>query len=405
MPLYEYKAADHEGRIKKGSIEADSQRAARQKLKRSGIFLTDIKEKSASRQKNSSSGMSVGRGVSTSELALTTRQLSSLVKASVPLVEGLTALIEQTENERLKVVLNDVRQTVNEGGTLASGLARHPKVFNDIYVNMVEAGEASGTLALVLRRLADFSESQVKMRSEITSGMAYPLIIMLVAVAIMIGLFAFGLPKIVQILEQTSDGPLPLQTRILIWVSDMVTQYWLPIIIFVAASYWIFARWKKSPKGRARWDRFVLRAPVFGNLIRMINISRFASTLETLIASGVPILSALGIVKNLVTNTVLKNAIEASRENISEGQSIAVPLKESGEFPPVVTHMIAIGEKTGELEEMLRTIAESYEEQVKTQIQRMTSLLEPLMLVLMGGMVGYVVYSIIVPMMEINKIR
>jgi len=406
MPIYEYKATNASGKDLKDVIEADSIKSARLKLKKSGIFLTDIQEQTAKAKSRGSlqSTRSVGGRVPLNELALMVRQLSSLLKANVPLVESLTALIDQVENDRLRVVLSDVRQKVNEGSTLAKALSEHPKVFSDIFVNMVESGEASGTLSLVLLRLADFTEAQVKLRSTITSAMMYPIIMVVVASLIMVIIFTFAMPKIVRIFEH-QRRELPMLTKVLIGISNLVTHYWMLGIIAFVLGFWIFSKWKKTKVGKKKWDRFVLNAPLFGKIVRMINISRFASTLSTLISSGVPLLPALGIVKNIITNTVLKEALENARSNITEGQSIAGPLKESGEFPPVVTHMIAIGEKTGELEDMLETISNSYEEQVKTQVGRMTGLLEPIMMVGMGITVFFIVFAIVMPLMEMNRIR
>jgi general secretion pathway protein F len=332
-----------------------------------------------------------------------TRQLASLVKANIPLVEALNALVEQIELPALKVVIAQVRQDVNEGSSLAKAVTKHPKVFDHVFVNMIEAGESSGTLGLVLLRLADLKEAQMRLRSKIIGGMTYPALMMLVAVGLLIAIFTFVIPKLAQIFEQMNKQMPPL-TAFLISMSNFIVDYWYLLLALTVIGAWLFIRWKSSEAGREKWDHFILRVPIFGSLIRMIAITRFAGTMGTLLGSGVPILSAMNIAKNLVGNVPIAQAIQNARENITEGQSIAEPLRKSGMFPPVVIHMIAIGEKTGELPEMLRNVASSYEEQVNTKIEGMTALLEPIMIIGMGGVVTVIVLSIFVPLLDISNI-
>jgi general secretion pathway protein F len=307
------------------------------------------------------------------------------------------------DHERLKRVLGDVKQRVNEGAALADALEAHPKVFTHLYVNMIRAGEHSGALEVVLKRLAEFTESQARLRSKIAGTMAYPIAMMCIGTVIMGILFSVVIPKITRIFEQ-SNAVLPWYTRATIGFSTFVSGYWWAILVAMALAIWVFFRWKASPDGRARWDRFKLRVPVFGSVIRHIALARFARTLSTLLQSGVPLLTALDIVRNIVGNTRLAEVIDQSRDSIREGESIAAPLKRSGEFPPLVYHMIAIGERSGALEEMLGNVAGAYEDQVETTIGALTALLEPAMIVAMGLVVGFIVFSVLMPILQINNL-
>lgn len=402
-PIYDFKAFSADGKQQKGIIEAETQKAARLKLKKRGLVVTEILEKTASRPRSSASVPFFGGRISVREIALMTRQLASLVKANIPLVEALNALVEQTENERLKVVLAQVRQDVNEGSSLAKACSTHPKIFDTIFVNMIEAGESSGTLGLVLLKLADLKEAQMRLRSKIVSGMTYPGLMMVVALGLLMAIFTFVIPKLIGIFE-SMNKPMPATTRILADTSDFVISWWPAILAATVLGLWLFRRYIRTESGRAKWDAFKLHAPVFGPLIRMIAITRFASTMSTLLSSGVPILTSMTIARNLVDNVPIAKAIATARENITEGQSIADPLRRCGEFPPLVIHMIAIGEKTGELPDMLKNISDTYEEQVSARVDAMTSLLEPLMIVGMGGVVGFIVFSVFMPLLQISNV-
>jgi general secretion pathway protein F len=404
MPLFDYKAYAAGGKLRKDIVEAESLKAARQKLKKQGLMVTEIHEKTVARQAAQGGGVPFfGNKIGVRELALTTRQLASLVKANIPLVEALNALVEQTDKPALKVILAQVRQEVNEGSSLAKAMGKHPKAFDNIFVNMIEAGESSGTLSLVLLRLADLKEAQMRLRSKVVSGMTYPVLMMGVAVFLLIAIFTFVIPKLAKVFD-SMNKPMPPITKGLILLSSIVTDYWYLIAAAVGTAVWMFRSYIASPKGKPKWDAFKLRAPVFGPLIRMVAVTRFASTMATLLGSGVPILTSMGIAKNLVGSIPIANAIANARENITEGQSIADPLRKSGQFPPLVIHMIAIGERTGELPNMLKNVAETYEEQVSAKIDGMTALLEPLMIIGMGGVVGFIIMAIFIPLLDIGNI-
>lgn len=405
MPVFAYKALDQSGKNVEGLKEADSPRTLRTVLRRDGLFLTEVigekQSKAASPEVNVRRW--VGGRVKADDVAVATRQLAVLVNAGIPLVEALTALVEQVEHERLKRVLSAVKQRVNEGSSLAEALAQHPKAFTSLYVNMIRAGESSGALDIVLFRLADFTESQARLKAKVLGTLTYPAAMMIIGAVIMGILFTVVIPKITKVFEDTKVV-LPWTTRLLIGFSTFVHDWWWALGLLVAAAVYAFVRWLKTPSGRARWDIWVLDAPIFGPLVRQVAVARFSRTLATLLKSGVPLLTAMDIVRNIVGNTRLAAVIEEARESIKEGESIAAPLKRSGEFPPLVYHMIAIGEKSGELEEMLGNVANAYDSQVETKIAALTSLLEPVMIVVMGVAVAFIVFSILMPILQINTI-
>ncbi len=405
MPIYAYKGLTSAGKEVKDNVTAEGLSQAKQRLKTLGIMLIEIEEqKSSSTKKATSSSFSFGQAVSTEELALMTRQLATLIKAKVQIVESFNALMDQTENPKFQVILSEIRQKVNEGSSLAQALADYPKTFNNVYVNMVEAGEASGTLEVVLLRLADFTEAQVKLARKIKGSMTYPIIMMVVGTVMISIIFIFVIPKITKIFVSMKKA-LPLQTEICIWISNFLTNWWWAVIIGLLMSWKLFLKWKETPKGRSKWDRFLLKAPIVSEIVMMINVSRFCSTLATLLNSGVPILVSMNIVKNLIGNVHMQKAVADSRDAVKEGASLSGPLLRSGLFPPMVTHMVRLGEKSGELETMLQIVAENYEEQVDSKLSGLTSTLEPIMMVVMGIVVAFVVFSVVVPMMELNSIR
>lgn len=407
MPLFEYTGTDRVGTAIRATIDADSIKSAKQKVKKSGVVLLSIDEKSNAKAGGLSKlfpSFSGGGSVSLGALAVTTRQFASLIKANIPLVEALAALIDQTESLKLKTTLADVRQQVNEGISLRAALARHPKVFAPIFINMVESGEASGTLPLVLVRLAEFMEAQVRLRSKVTSAMTYPLLMGAIGGALMMVIFTFVIPKIATIFLSMSKK-LPWYTKLLMDMSFFLKDYWWLVILIIVLVIWGFKSYFATETGRVKKDEWALKLPLFGDLVRMVAVSRFASTMATLLNGGVPLVSALGIVKSVVGNEVLAKAVAEARENITEGENISEPLKRSGQFPSLLIHMIAIGERTGELPQMLEMVSQNYEEQVNSKVEKMTSLLEPLMIVFMGISVGVIVMAVFVPLLEMQKLN
>src|SRR5512141_415858 len=406
MPVFEFKALDQRGKTIEGLKEAESPKVLRSTLRRDGLFLTEVlgqKEAAAAAKREVSVRRWLGGRISADDIAITTRQLAVLVGAGVPLVEALNALIDQVDHERMKRVVSDVRQRVNEGSSLADAMATHPRVFSTLYVNMIRAGESSGALEVVLVRLADFTESQARLRSKVIGTLTYPAAMVCIGTAIMGILFTVVIPKITKIFED-AKVTLPWTTRALIGFSTTVHDWWWAFLLFLAAAVALLVRWRRTPAGRAAWDHWVLTAPLFGSLIRQIAIARFSRTLSTLLKSGVPLLTSLDIVKNILGNVRLQKVVEDSRVAIQEGESIAAPLKRSGEFPPLVYHMVAIGERSGQLEEMLTNVANAYDSQVETKIGALTALLEPFMIVGMGVIVAFIVFSILMPILQINTL-
>jgi general secretion pathway protein F len=407
MPIYTYKGLTVHGRTVSGVVDADSPKSARLTLRRTGIFPTALKEEPAARATALDSTPSdlafLFERVSAQEVALLTRQLATLARAGLPLVECLGTLIEQMERATLKRILTHVRQQVREGRSFADALQAHPRVFSAIYINMVRAGEESGTLDTVLARLAEYSEGQARLLRTVQSALTYPLLMILVASAILVFLLAYVVPQVTRLFSETGEA-LPLVTRILIELSSFFAEYWWVFGLVGAGGALGCARLWRTRYGRAWYDRMVLRLPWVGPVLQRLSVARLARTLSTLLASGVPILTALSIVTHLVNNTVLRRALEDARESVQEGESLAAPLKRSGLFPALLIQMIAIGERSGELESMLSRAAEAYDEEVTASLARLTSILEPLTILVMGGVVLFIVLAILLPIFQLNQL-
>ncbi len=407
MPVYAYKGVTAAGKKTRGHLDAESPRTARARLRRDGIFLTELAEggeaaaRSDSRSRFAISLPSLSR-VSALDLALATRQLATLVGAGIPLVSALRALTDQVENARLKSVLGQVRDRVNEGAALADAMAAGGGVFPELYVGMVRAGEAGGALETVLERLADYLESQVRLRNKVSSIVIYPAMMFLFACVVVGILVTVVLPQITELLASL-DQPLPFYTRWIIAGSHFTRDFWWAIAAAGIAFAMAFRAAVRTERGRAAWDRFKLRMPVLGRLVRMLAISRFSRTLSTLLSGGLPITRALQTASEVTANTVLAAAIDAARTSITEGASVAAPLRASGEFPPMVTHMIEVGEQSGELESMLAKVSDTYEEQVETTVTRLTALLEPLLILIMVGIVLVIILATLVPLLQITS--
>lgn len=402
MPIFQYKALDKTGKEIKNDVNAESIIQAKQKVRSQGLMLLNIKEQKS--KEGSKGGVAFGAKVKIQDLALMTRQLATLIKAKIQIVEALNALQDQVDNEHLKVVLSEVKQDVNQGASLAKAFSKHPKVFNNVYSNMVEAGEESGNLEVVLLRLADFTEAQMKLKTKIQGAMMYPIIMIVVGFGLISVIFIKVIPQLAKIFT-SMKMELPTPTKICISISNFMLAYWwsIPLGLFLILT--LFRKWKSSPKGERSWHRITLNVPIFGSIVKMINVSRFCSTLATLMSSGVPIVTALKIVQNLIPNVHMKDAVSKAKIAVQEGVSMAIPLKDSGQFPSMVTHMISLGEKSGELEDMLGIVSENYEDQVDSKIAGLTSLLEPIMIVFLGATVFFIVISVILPMMQLNSVR
>ncbi len=410
MPVFEYKGFDAGGNPVADVIDADNAKIARTRLRRQGVFPTDVREQSGRAARGTGLNMEIDLSVylefiTSRDIATVTNQLATLLGAAVPMGESLAALVEQTEKQKLKVVLSKVKERVNEGSTLGDALADHPKVFDELYISMVRAGERTGSLAEVLRRLAEFKDDQVKLQGKILSALAYPALMAVVGTLMIAGLFYGVIPRVRSLFEGFAGGEeaLPMLTKIVFFFGDMLLAYGIFVPVVAFGCVWGFRRWVKTDKGRRRWDTIKLRIPALGRLNRLVAVSRFCRTLGTLLLSGVPILSALNIVRDVVGNVIVAEAVEAAGANIREGQSIAAPLRDSSQFPPMVIHMIAIGERTGELERMLQMVADAYDSQVEAAIDALMSLLGPVMIMLMGGVIFVVALGLLQPMIGLSQ--
>jgi len=473
MAVFEYRGIlVASGKPVKGYRDADNAKSLRAVLRRDGILLTLASQENAEKaaaQKKKINLFAFMQRPKVSDVAVMTRQLATLVRAGVLLVDSIVVLTEQVEKEQLVRVLTVVREALNEGTSFAKSLELHPQVFPTLYINMVAAGEASGTLEQVLERLADFMENQARLRSKVSAALAYPILMLTIGSVLITVMMVAVVPKITSIFASL-DRALPWYTALLIMVSKTLSSpemggFVLMLLTMVAgrralaapvataeemkagtragrkAGPWTFAAiglliadvacafWVESlvgfligvaigfvaglmlarlfafvatPTGKVWKDSLMLRLPIFGGLFRMLSVARFSRTLATLLQSGVPLLKALGIVQNVIGNARLEKVVEEAAGSIREGASIAGPLKRSGEFPPIVTHMIAVGEKSGQLEQMLENVAKAYDTQVETRVQALTSLLEPLIIVFMGGGVGFIAFSILMPLIQMN---
>jgi len=406
MPVYEYKALDIKGRNLKGIINAESLFAARQRLRETNIFPIDLNETSAEENKVPT-GRSIGdffKRIGLQEVSVMTRQLATLLGASLPLVPSLTALISQTTHPRLKKTLAQIKEDVNEGNSFASSISHYPTIFSNLYINMVRAGEASGTLDIVLEKLADFNESQQALRGKIKAALAYPIFMFLIGSIVLFFLTTFVVPKITGIFSEMHQT-LPGITIFLISISGFLKSFWMAIVLIIIGSFiglkYIFT---KTLRGQYLWDKIKLKMPLFGSLTHKMAVARFSRTLGTLLESGVPMLTALSIVKNVVNNRLITDSIAEASRDVEEGQNLSATLSRNRLFPPIVTQMISAGEQSGTLEKMLYKIADSLENEVESNITMMTSMLEPVMILIMGLLVGFIVISILLPIFEMNQL-
>ena len=404
MPVFTYRGVSVAGKNLRGFVDAENSAGARSKLRRDGVFLTELALSEGGAAESTAAGAGAVRfvrSVSGTDLAIATRQLATLIGAAVPLVESLGALSEQVENARLKAALGGVRDRVNEGSSLADALSAAGP-FSDLYVNLVRAGETSGALDVVLGRLADYLENQVRTRNKVLGIVLYPLIVMFVALIVIIALVTFVLPQLSALLEGLGTE-LPWMTRWIIAGSEFLTAYWWLLLAIAIAGFVTFRSLARTERGRYAIDGFKLRAPFFGRLNRTVAIARWARTLATLLAGGIPIVRALDTAGRVAGNVVISEAIERAKESITGGATIAAPLRASGEFPPLVTHMVAVGERSGELEAMLGKVADTYDEQVETAVARATAVLQPVLILMLVAMVAFIIMAVLLPLMDITR--
>ena len=406
MATYSYKAADSSGKIVTGVLEADEEKKVVAELQTLGLIPIRI---ALTKGNGKRLGLNVSEqflslffGVSSKDVMVFTQDLATLLEAGLPVDRALTLLIESAEKDRFKMVVNDILKTVQGGGYLSDALAKHPRAFTSFYVSMARAGEAGGVLEAVLSRLGEFLESAQELKDYIKSAMVYPIFLVGVGGVSIIVLLTFVIPKFSIIFSDMGQA-IPLSTQLLLGVSELLQSYWWAILTLLGAGYFFIGKYINTPAGRLKFDRKKMNFPVVGDLIKKIEVARFARTLGTLTKSGVPILQALTLVKDIMGNKVISAAMENVYSRVKEGDRLSKPLRDTGIFPPLAIQMITVGEETGRLDRMLLRVAESYEKMVRNTVKRLISLLEPAMILLMGLVVGFVVVSMLMAVFSMNE--
>jgi len=399
MTAFAYTAINAQGLVSKGVLHAPDSDAAKDQLRQQGLLAQSLAE-----QKATSSGGARFSKIKPKSLQIFSRQFATLIQAGVSIVQALLILEEQTDDKKLAVVIAEVREDVESGVVLSRAMSRHPKVFSRLFVAMIEAGEASGTLDIVLDRVAIQIEKETKLKRRVKSAMLYPTVVLTFATLVLIGMLMFLVPIFVKIF-QSLNGQLPTITQIVVNMSNFLRDYWFIIFPVIAAVIFALLRFKKTPEGRAMWDRFKLRLPMkIGDVVLKVAMARFSRTLATLVSAGVDIVKALEITGTTAGNTVLEEALVNVRQRLNEGARIAQTMSENDVFPPMVSQMVKIGEETGELDKMLSKIADFYEDEVDTAVAALTSIIEPIMMIGVGAMVGVIVISMYMPMFKMLKL-
>jgi len=398
MATFKYSARDAAGRVVAGAIEADTEVMVVGKLQEMGFYVTSLEREAP--KVDLRAGLRRLRRVGLRELTVFTRQFATMVNAGLSMVRTLSILEQQTESAKLRQLVSEVRRDVEEGMTLSDAFGKHPQTFSSLMVNMVRAGEVGGVLDDVLNRIAGFYEKDLALRQKVRAAITYPVAIFIFALGVIFFLVFFILPQFIGFFEGL-DLVLPLPTRILIVFTKAATGYWYVMVGFLVLLLYGLRMYTRTPTGRLNFDRLKLRIPIFGPLVRKVTVSRFTRTLGTLISSGVPIMQALEVVSKAVENRVVSNAIEDVRSSIREGESIALPLQASGLFPPMVVQMTSVGEETGTLDAMLTKVADFYDAEVETTLSQLTSIIEPLLILFLGFVVGFIVLSFYMPLYQI----
>ena len=406
MPVFQYKAINSKGKQIKGIITADGLSSAREKLRQQSIFPIEVKEVAEDQGSRKSFfdrvlSLIQFRSIDPAQVTVALRQLAALVSSGLPLVECLDAVIEQTEHARLRTIFTQIKEKVTEGVSLSQAMSSHPNVFSEIYVNMVKAGETSGTLDIILTRLADFSEARLKLSKKIESALTYPIFLIMISTIIVIFLVSFVMPKIIGIFEGMKMT-LPWSTKLLISFSLFMKRFWWLVLMVLIGIISGISLWIKSEKGRRIWDKIKLKMPVIGPLYLKAVLARFTRTLSILLKSGIKLVDALEIARFSMGSVVLEEAIENAIKYINEGQSMAVAIKKSWDFPALMIQLIRAGEISGSLEEMLAKTAEIYENFLESAMDSLTSILEPAVILIMGLVVGYIVMSVLIPIFQMT---
>ncbi len=427
MPVFEYKALQEDGKPTQGVIDADTPREARDKLRAKRIHVTEMKalrsagrDRALAKRKAKAESLgdieggvggtlaaavrelrppSLGQGRIRSEVAAFTRQLATLLGAGITLADAIGVLIQQVNHRRVEMALRLIREDIQGGIGLADAMARHPDLFTDLYVNMVKAGEASGNLDDILERLSKFLRAQDRTRNRVAAALTYPMVMCVAGFGVVIFLLTYVVPKITDVIKEQGNQ-LPLPTEILITIQGWVTGYWWLMLIVMALSWGMFRVFRATEKGALLVDTWKLKLPIFGDLFKKQSVSRFATTFATLLKSGIQATDALKILRNVVDNKLLANTLTDVHDRILQGADISAPLRKSDVFPPVVGYMIAVGEQSGSLEDMLERISESYDEEIELTVQKVTSMIEPIIIVIMAVIVGFIVLSVILPLVQ-----
>jgi type IV pilus assembly protein PilC len=402
MGTYVFKAMDLAGVKARGELEADSKQAVNDQLKQRGLIVLEIADKHASREIE----LSFLKKVKANELAVFSRQLATMISSGMSILRALYVLEEQTEGKFLKETLVAVRKDVEAGISLSDAMARHPKVFSPLFVAMTQAGEAGGVLEGALMRVADQLEKDASLRRQIKSAMVYPTLVIIFAVGVMMALVAFLVPVFEGVFKQFG-GELPSITKVSVFLSHAVLGYWWLIFMLAGGVAFAFLQWKKSSWGRPQWDHFRLHIPMkIGTIVQQIAVARWSRTLSSLTGAGVPLLLALDITGRTGGNVAVEEAMDGVIASVKRGGTIAAPLAQAPIFPTMVTHMVGVGEETGALDAMLDKVAEFYEDQVEASVKALTSILEPIMIVVIGGIVGFIVVSMYMPLFTVyNNIK
>ena len=399
MPdTYAYKVRDRGGNLISGTLVADNEALVLQRLREQGLTPLEVGKQGR--------GFNVDltkKKVKLKELSVFSRQFATMINSGLPILRALSILADQTSNGELARVLNECRLDIEQGSSLSAAIQKHPKVFSNLFVSMVKSGETGGSLDSVLLRLADMIENEVKLRGKIKSAMTYPIAVVALVSLIMSGMLLFVVPQFKSIYAQLG-GSLPMPTRVLLALSEIFKKYWYIVIAAIFAGRFFFRRWKATPNGREAVDAFKLRVPVFGTLFHKTALARFAGTLSMLLRSGVPILQALDIVSETVNNRTIAKAVQDVQGSVREGESMAKPLAKHTVFPPMVVQMIAVGEETGQVDVMLEKVATFYNQEVEASVDALTSLIEPLLIAVIGGAVGAAVIALYMPMFNIIKL-
>jgi type IV pilus assembly protein PilC len=392
MPTFAYTFRDAAGTVRSGTSEAESAETLRRRLQEQGFTVTEVRQVRAHRP-----GGGWGR-VKLSDLAIFCRQFSTMQDAGVSIVRSLDVLAQQTQSPKLRRIIMDIQAEVEAGQTLSKAMSKYPNVFSNLFIGLIRAGEVGGVLEESLQRLAAFLEADVALRRKVRAAMTYPTIVVIAALAIVIGLVTFILPRFFDVFRDLNIKEFPVMTQMLMDFSNFLTSRWYVMIAIVALVVMAFRMFVRTRIGRRLYDRLKLKLPVFGPLNHKIALARFSRTLSTLLSSGVPILQALETVAGTVANEIIAEAVMEARARIREGDRIGPPLEKSGMFPPMVVHMISIGEESGALDQMLSKVADFYESEVESTLQSLTSAIEPVLIVLLGGMVGFIVISLLLPL-------